>query len=147
MNNDLGKQRGKAAPLRGPGRFQWHTGAWFGGQLGASSYLGILGCVFWSQGNVLAGFLILCCFFAANFIGWRLWAKRTRIKPFMAVQVLLLSLFSFSLLSFVFIELFLKRVSLHKTDFSAANYLVLLTFPVLMLLFWLVERGAGRANK
>ncbi len=146
MNKEVGKQCGKPA-LLGPGRFQWHTGAWFGGQLGASCYLAILGCVFWSQGNVLAGFLIFCCFLAANFIGWRLWARRSSIKPYMAVQVLMLSLFSFSLLSFVFIELFLKRVSLHKTDFSPANYLVLLVFPALMLLFWLIERGAVRDNK
>lgn len=137
MNN---KAR-KAAPARGAGRIQWHTGAWFGGQLAASCHLGILACVFWNQGNVLAGFLILCCFLAANFVGYRIWSNRTRVKPFAAVQILLLSLFSFTLLSFVFIELFLKRVSLYKTDFSPANYLVLLVFPGLMLLFRLIERS------
>ncbi len=144
MNNEGANPKAATVPRRGAGRFQWHSGAWFGGQLGASCYLGILASVFWCQGNVLAGFLIMCCFLAANFVGYRLWANRDRIKPFMAAQMLMLTLFSFTLLSFVFVELFLKRVSLYKTDFSPVNYLILLIFPVLMLLFWRIERSGQK---
>ena len=76
-------------PLPGPGRFQWNMGGWFGIQLGGTSWMLIGAVVLVPYAPKVAG-IWLACFAVANAIGFWMWCHRDWLRPYPALQALLL---------------------------------------------------------
>jgi len=76
-------------PMKGPGCFQWNTGAWFGSQLGSTCWM-LVGGALYAFCAPLIGVTFLICFAVANAIGTSLWLRRDRLRPYPAIQILLL---------------------------------------------------------
>jgi hypothetical protein len=74
--------------MQGDGRFQWSTGGWFGGQLGGTSWL-LVGAAVLSGPAPEVALVWLVCFTVANVIGYALWARRDRLRPYPAIQSLM----------------------------------------------------------
>jgi hypothetical protein len=75
--------------LSGPGCFQWHRGGWVGSQLGATAWMLVGAVVLVPYAPDVAG-VWLACFAAANAIGSWMWQRRDRLRPYPALQALLL---------------------------------------------------------
>lgn len=76
-------------PMAGPGYFQWDKGGWFGSQLGGTAWMLVGSVVLARQAPEVAG-VWLACFAVANAIGARMWWRRDRLRPYPALQALLL---------------------------------------------------------
>ncbi len=120
--------------------FHWNIGGWFGGQLGASAWIAILGALYLAI-DPLAGLAALGLFVAQNALGCWLWSRRIELAPYPAIQLL----FGISLLAaLAVLVLFDLRGHLGSLDprLSARSmYLVLLVYPAVMLQFWWLERA------
>ncbi|MEW5774547.1 MAG: hypothetical protein AB1916_13590 [Thermodesulfobacteriota bacterium] len=133
--------------VRGPGRFQWSAGGWWGGQLGASGWMAALAGIYLAQGRAEAALAMFACFLAANSVGAALWTNRHRLAPFPALQGLLAGLFLTSAAALL--------VSLAAAGAEAASPVVLHlptlsplgVYPGLMFFFWLLERESRRARR
>ncbi|WP_406694307.1 hypothetical protein V5E97_24855 [Singulisphaera sp. Ch08] len=76
--------------LPGPGHFQWHTGAWFGVQLCLTGWMLVGAVAFVRRAPEVAG-IWLVCLAVANAIGSWIWWRRDRVRPYPALQALLLT--------------------------------------------------------
>jgi FtsH-binding integral membrane protein len=129
-----------------PGYFQWNSGAWFGGQLGATAWLAVGAGVLASQSGAMAA-IWLTCFLIANAIGTLLWRNRGRIRPYPAIQWLLLvsgvcGLIAWSSLTVNHPDL-AKHLNLAGAD-PRRGYFAFLIVPALMAWFALLQYGAKR---
>jgi hypothetical protein len=120
---------------RGTGRFQWSTGGWFGAQVGSTCWM--LACGLWFLGESrLFGALLLGCFAVANLVGTGIWAKRDKVDPYQAIQILLAVVLVFTTAAMVSAD---RLGLLGKLDQRVKNprllYLLLLLFPALMIMF------------
>jgi hypothetical protein len=75
--------------LQGPGCFQWNKGGWFGGQLGCTAWMLGGAIVLVPYASDVAG-VWLTGFAVANAIGFWMWSRRDRLRPYPALQALLL---------------------------------------------------------
>lgn len=132
-------------PLRGEGRFQWNTGAWWGGQLGASCWMGVLAVMFLARGALEPGLAVLACFLGSNSVGFALWTKRHCLRPYPALQGLVAALFLFSLASLLVVLTAGRHGAVGLTPLSALASL--LVYPGLMLLLALLERESRQGRK
>ena len=87
-------------PMPGPGCFQWNTGGWFGSQLGGTAWMLVGAVVIVPHAPEVAG-VWLVCFAVANAVGSWLWCRRDRLRPYPALQVLLLACGANSLMALV----------------------------------------------
>jgi len=124
----------KILPIKGAGAFQWNTAGWFGTQIGCTLWILMVGVLI-SDYNMSIGLLIICFFIAPNIIGYVIWHRREHIVPYPAIQYLMvtISLFAF----FTLLTLDLSGLA-NRLDEQLGNsfpylYLVLLSFPVLMI--------------
>lgn len=78
-------------PLEPTGCFQWNAGAWFGSQLGGSAWM-LVGSATMTPGSPILAGAWLACFATANGVGLWLWRRRDRVRPYPAIQALLLTL-------------------------------------------------------
>ncbi len=76
-------------PLPGPGYFQWSTGGWFGSQLGCTAWM-LAGATLFVMQAWDVTVIWLICFATANAIGTWLWSRRDRLRPYLALQLLLI---------------------------------------------------------
>jgi len=76
-------------PMKGLGCFQWNIGGWFGSQVGSTCWL-LVGGALLAFYAPLIGVTFLVCFAVANAIGTSLWLRRDRLRPYPAIQFLLL---------------------------------------------------------
>ena len=76
-------------PLPGPGQFQWNRGGWFGSQLGGTAWM-LVGAVAMALQAPNVASVWLVCFLVANAIGFWMWWRRDRLRPYLALQSLLL---------------------------------------------------------
>jgi hypothetical protein len=90
-------------PRPGPGRFQWNTGGWFGGQIGCTAWLLAGAVVTAAQAPWVAALWVLC-WALANSVGTVLWLRRDRVAPYPAVQGLLASCAAAGLLAVVILH-------------------------------------------
>lgn len=135
--------------LPGPGRFQWNKGGWFGGQIGCTAWMLVGAVVLAPQAPEVAG-IWLVCFAIANAIGSWLWSRRGRLRPYPALQALLLICGTGGLLALVALHLF--RPGLHiirPSGISLADEprsILWLLVLVVGLMTWLhlMEWGAKR---
>ncbi len=77
-------------PMPGPGCYQWNMGGWFGGQLGGTAWMLVGAVVNVPHAPEVAG-VWLVCFAVANAVGTWLWWRRDRLRPYPALQALLLA--------------------------------------------------------
>lgn len=127
-----------AAPKSGGSRFRWSRGGWFGGQVGATLWLLVLGGALLAQGRTV-GVAVLGLALAANVAGCVLWARRDRLEAYPAIQMLIAICGAAALVS-VLLAGFTGGAG--GEDDPTPSLLALLVYPGLMLVFWLQERSA-----
>jgi hypothetical protein len=76
-------------PMSGVGLFQWNRGGWFGGQVGSTAWMLVGAAVLARQAPQVAVAWLLF-FVVANAIGFWLWGRRDRLRPYPAQQALVL---------------------------------------------------------
>jgi len=130
-------------PRMGSGSFQWNTAGWFGGQIGSTIWILIVGILALFY-NIPAGLLVISFFLLPNAIGYFLWHNRDRLEPYPAVQCLMASIFLFSFFTFLAYDLSGLASQLGpKSVRSYRNfYFILLLYPGLMIQFYFLNRGA-----
>jgi len=123
----------------GPGRFQWNRGGWFGGQLGATLWLLLLGGILLAHGRT-AGGVVLALGLAINGFGFYLWRARHRFEPYPAIQVFIGGC---ALVAVVSILLASAAAEASEPIPSLATLLI---YPALMAIFHLQERSARKSS-
>jgi hypothetical protein len=104
------------------------------------------GLCFLGESHLLAGVLLLVYFAAANLVGTAMWAKRDRLDPYQAIQILLVVVFVFTAAALAAADCL---GLLGRLDERVKNprflYLLLLLFPALMIMFHFTNRpGASQ---
>jgi hypothetical protein len=138
-------------PMRGPGYFQWNTWGWFGSQLGSTCWM-LVGGAPLAYHAPLIGVTFLVCFAVANAIGTSLWLRRERLRPYPAMQIMLLviaisgiaALASFDVLRPADVRLDLT--SENGGDLHEAYLIFLVGVPLGMVWFYLMERSVTAAR-
>jgi hypothetical protein len=125
----------------GTGRFHWNRGGWFGGQVGATLWLVLLGCLLMAQGRKV-GAVVLVLGLVPNFVGLALWRHRHRLSPYPALQLLIATAGISALVSMVVLWRLTGPVSSLQLP---SSLWFLLLYPGLMLVFHLQERAARKA--
>ena len=133
-------------PLAGDGQFQWNTGGWFGGQVGSTLWIVLLGGVA-AVRNVWVGLLICLCGVLPNLLGLYLWNRRDRIKPYAAIQILLGCVGVLSLAAVLLFHLggLVLQDSGGVSITTAFWYLLL--YPLLMLCFFWQEMSSRKRKR
>lgn len=75
-------------PMTGAGQFQWNSGGWFGAQVGGTSWLLVGAVVMASRAPWFAAWWAIC-FLGANAVGFEMWRRRDRLRPYPAIQGLM----------------------------------------------------------
>lgn len=133
-------------PMLGPGRFQWNTGGWVGGQIGGTCWLLPMAWVLFSGGDLSGGVILVLCFLAPNILGTLLWTRRASIPPYPAIQALLLGV---AVAAYTAFFILFRSDALSREAAAAPlapTFLPLLLFPGLMLMFHVIEKAA-RQNR
>ncbi len=131
-------------PRKGPGRFQWDKGGWFGAQVGSTCWLLIAASVLAPQ-NGTAGAVALLCFLVPNAFGVMLYRKRATLLPHSAIQALLavIGLFTTGFIFYInkadVVHLLDDRLGMGRWGFYCVPFL----FIGMMFLFSVQERRAG----
>lgn len=135
---------------KGPGRFQWHAGGWFGAQIGGTVWL-LLAAVIQLTGHAAAQGVALVCFLVANGIGYALYANRHRLAPYVATQALLGTIGTVSLVFAVYLNQagLVAEVDDRLAYAEWGFYLLPLLFGGLMVWFRAMEceAVAGRSDR
>ena len=134
---------GKKA-ITGPGRFQWNTWGWFGGQVGSTLWLFALGLVWLFRGRVWTGVVCAILALVPNIIGLRLWLFRDRIRPHRALQILMGTIW-FSVLGGILVLARAEGLSFGRIPLQVWS--AALFFPFWMLVFYWIERCAVKSRK
>jgi len=127
----------------GPGRFQWNTGGWFGGQIGSTVWL-LGAAVSLLPAHVEAAVVAFLSFLLPNLAGVLLYRRRDRIAPYPALQALVLLV---GAVSFLFV-LYVNRAGLAgelDPRFEGARwgfFMMPALFGGLMVAFHFMERAA-----
>src|SRR5437867_3891353 len=121
--------------VRGPGHFQWNAGGWFGSQFGGTMWL-VVGAAVLAASAPLAALTWAACFVVANAAGWWLWQRRDRLRPYPAMQALVLVCGVVALVAMAALDLIGTDDGMLGKP--VRRYLALLVFPGLLVLFgWL----------
>jgi predicted membrane protein len=130
------------APRQGPGRFQWHTGAWFGTLLGSTLWLLLSAGLMAGQAPLLGG-IVLGCFLVPNVVGVLLWRHRDRLPPYVAIQCVLGLIGVFGFGALVAMQRAGQLLALDPRFASPVVYYGILPMVLcIMGWFWVVERAA-----
>jgi len=126
---------------RGTGTFQWNAGGWFGGQIGSTCWMLVCGLMYvWK--SPLLGAILFGCFAVANTVGTAIWAKRDRVDPYWAIQILLAVILLFTAVGMVAADWFGVLEEFDRGGGgSKSAYLCLLIFPGLFICFHLLYRA------
>ncbi|MHC5054802.1 MAG: hypothetical protein ACYTKD_08800 [Planctomycetota bacterium] len=128
-----------------PRAFRWNAGGWFGGQLGATLWIALLGVLLLFDAPRL-GALIVAFALAPNVLGVVLWRMRDRIRVYPALQLLIAVAGAFALFAFVSLDV-AGRISALRAGEERSVYWVLLIYPGMMLMFHVKHRAArGRGS-
>jgi hypothetical protein len=126
----------------GTGGIQWNRGGWFGGQVGATLWLVLLGCLVMAQGRMV-GAAVLLFGLLPNLVGLALWRNRHRLSPYPALQLLIATAAVSALVSM----LILWRSGAPEAPLQLPSSLwFLLIYPGLMLVFHFRERAVREAD-
>lgn len=134
-------------PRRGPGKFQWNAGAWFGNVLAGTGWI-----------IVTAGFLVvnlefavaaipLGCCLITFLVACGLWQRREQLDPFFSRMLLLSVLAIATPVAWIATRELASPGTLAQMNWPASarwDVVISLVVPVGMLGFYIVE---GRANR
>ena len=135
--------------LPGPGRFQWNRGGWFGSQLGCTAWMLVGAVVLVPHAPVVAS-VWLVCIAVANAIGSWFWWRRDRLRPYPALQALMLACGANGLLALVALHLLRPGLRISRpmgislADEPRVILWLLVLFIALMTWFHLLEWGAKK---
>jgi len=118
--------RSSSEPVAQP-TFRWNAGGWFGGQIGGTLWLGLLGTLI-LEADPLAGLAALAGFAVMNAFGWALWIRRGLLDPYVSLQVFLALCALATTLVFLFL-----RTRPAAVSYGGLPGWVLLVFPLIML--------------
>ncbi len=126
-----------------PSRFRWSAGGWFGGQIGATAWLALLGGLYLFRDPAVA-WLVLLCFALPNGVGIWLWRRRQRLPPFSALMVLSAISGLAALAAIAIMDAYGHLHEIEPRLPARAMYWVLLVYPAVMLQFWIMEWASRR---
>lgn len=132
----------QARQQHSPVVFHWSAGGWFGGQLGGTLWLLILGAAL-AHRDPVAGGACIGAFLLVNLYGLHLWRKRARISAYAGIQRLLAAL------SLVIVAVMLVLYLRDSNELPAPGamvsthlpYWLALVAPALMLLFHFMKKA------
>ena len=127
-------------PASRPSHFSWNAGGWFGSQVGCTAWL-LTGAVFLAPLAPRNAACWLACFVIANGIGTWLWSSRGWIRPYLAIQLLLLVCGICGLVAFSSLDMTRPDV-VRTVGERRQGYLALLILPALMAWFAVLEHGS-----
>lgn len=133
---------GQAEPKAGA--FRWNAGGWFGGQVGATAWILLLGVLLLFDDPRL-GALVIAFGVAPNVLGILLWRMRDRVRAYPAIQIFVALSGAFALASFVALDL-AGRISALRSGSGRSVYWALLVYPFVMVVFHLQNRAAKRRS-
>ncbi len=119
-------------------RFQWNRGGWFGGQLGGTLWLLLLGGLLLARGASV-GALVLVLGLVPNALGVVLWRRRERWAPYPALQLLIAVSGASAVAALA--AVWVAGETLPGWSFRG-GFLALAVYPALMGMFHLQERSA-----
>jgi hypothetical protein len=123
------------------GRFHWNAGGWFGGLVGCTAWLLAEAYRIASRAPRVAAFWAAMAAVVAA-VGLVLWSCRDRVRPYLAVQGLLLVSGACGLAAWLVLDL--GRPDIVRESIPRwLGYLALLVWPALMALCALDERRPG----
>jgi hypothetical protein len=134
-------------PLPGSGRFHWKMGGWLGGQLGGTAWMFVGAVVLVRHAPEVAG-VWLVCFSVANAIGFCMWRRRDRLRPYPALQALLLACGVNSLMALIALHVLrpglriARPIGIYLADKPQQIPWFLVLVVSLMTYFHLMEWGA-----
>jgi hypothetical protein len=74
----------------GDAHFRWNAWGWFGGQIGATAWL-LVGAAAIAPRSIAMALVWAGCFAVGNAIGILLWRQRRRLRPYTAIQLLVVA--------------------------------------------------------
>jgi hypothetical protein len=138
--------------MPGPGYFQWNTGVWFGGQLGGTAWMLVGAAVLTPRAPEVAA-VWLFCFAVANAIGSWLWWRRDRLRPYPAMQLLLLACGASGLLALISLHVLRPGLRIDRPKRfqlkDEPRYIVYLTILIIIMIVWLyfLDRAAREGRR
>ncbi|QDV34516.1 hypothetical protein [Tautonia plasticadhaerens] len=133
-------------PREGTGPFRWDRGGWFGGLLGSTAWL-VVGAAFMASRAPAVSAAWLACFAAANGVGIWLWARRDRVRPFPAIQAMMLSVGLAGLAAFSALDVLAPGQDFGPVGTPRQGYAAMLIVPLLMAQFALLESLGRRQGR
>ena len=136
------------APMPGSGHFQWNTSGWFGSQLGGTVWM-LAGAASCARQAPRIATVWLGCFLFAIIIGTWMWRRRDRLRPYPALQVLLLVVGVSGLVALISVDALRPaslRLDMPPSEMRMGFRALLIGVPVLMAWFALQERAAMKAR-
>ena len=131
-------------PLRGPRRFQWNAGGWFGSSFGGSAWI-LVTAGFLVFHDELALAMVLACLFAmVTAASVFLWRRRDQVYPFGAYMVYLCLLALVIPSAWLVITFNASADALAAMDWPVSNgtlFFVVSLAPVLMIWFVILENS------
>jgi hypothetical protein len=94
----------------------------------------------------LVALVWLACFVVANAIGFQLWQRRDRLRPYLAIQLLLATCGLAGLLAMLTLHI-AGPDAIRQLSWRRSGYPVLLLVPALMAWFAVFEHGARRRSR
>ena len=136
------------AQVQRNGAFSWNAGGWFGSQIGATAYVTLIGLIVLFD-EPRTGLWLFLCGAIPNMIGYALWRRRDRLRPYPAIQLLLMTVFVFTA---VFMTLIFTIISepLYEKYFHGIRFYhlaILGIFPAMMASFHRLEMLNRKAHQ
>jgi|GEM_PF-1407271 len=143
-------------PRQGIG-FQWNAGGWFGCQIGGTLWILICAVLLTPKDATVAA-AVFAAFLLPNLGGTALWILRHRVAPYPAIQTLLILCWIAAIACIFVAESSglwhaIAGVPIHTgggaegtVSAESMNVMVFLLFPLLMLVFHLIQRQARKAD-
>ncbi len=125
------------------GAFSWNAAGWFGSQLGATLWMGLLGALTLPMDPLAGGFALLACA-AVNAAGLWMWRRHERLEPYPAIQTLGALSGVAALATLLVMDASGRLGETEHGPGPAGMYLILLVYPAIMLQFWWLERCGRR---
>lgn len=123
------------------GAFQWNRSGWFGGQIGATLWLLLLGSWLLVQSQPV-GALLVGLGAGSNLVGVALWRRRSSLSPYLALQMLI----AVCGIAAAVAMIFLRGVDVSPSSTELPRAWFLLFYPGLMLIFYLQEQSARKSS-
>ena len=131
-------------PLRGPRRFQWNAGGWFGAALGSSAWMIVTAGVLIFHDQRALALIPTITFAIVVAASVFLWGRRARIYPFTALMTLLCLLAVALPVVWIVVSTGAAPEALAAMNWPASTWataLAVLLVPVLVIWFVVLERS------